>query len=280
MKMVTIASADDSRLDIFRMAKDRDLRSEEIMIVEGRLCVERCIAAGFDVVAILRENDRHAGSAAPRGHVPVFSVGRDVMERVAGYGFHRGIMAAARRPAAAVNDFLSLLPVHGPLGIVCVDRCASGENLGSIIRTAHAFGYRAVIASGSADPFSRRVIRVSAGSVFSVPVLEAGDMGEIIHALQQGARCRVYAAVTDRESTAFDSCRVPPRRAVLLGSEGSGLPDDLAGLCDEAVHVPMSGAIDSLNLAVAAGILLQKFSRAEGPPTRTPLPRCPGERGS
>ena len=81
MKTVTIASADDPRLDIFRQVKDRDLRSEEIMIVEGRYCVERCIAAGFDVVAVLCENDRHDGPAAPHVHVPVFSVGRDVMER-------------------------------------------------------------------------------------------------------------------------------------------------------------------------------------------------------
>jgi tRNA G18 (ribose-2'-O)-methylase SpoU len=269
MKIVTLTSADDSRLDIFRQVQDRDLRLEEIMIVEGRLCVERCIAAGFDVVAVLCENDRHGEPDAPHVHVPVFSVGRDVMERVAGYGFHRGIMAAARRPAAvSINDFLSSMPADGPLGIVCVDRCASGENLGSIIRSAHAFGYRAVIVSGSADPFSRRVIRVSAGSVFSVPVLEAGDMGEALRALKQGARCRVYAAVTDQGSAAFDSCPVPPRRAVLFGSEGSGLPDDLAGLCDEAVHVPMSGAIDSLNLAVAAGILLQKFSRVDHDPDR------------
>ena len=266
MKIVTLTSAEDFRLDIFRQVKDRDLRSEEIMIVEGRHCVERCIAAGFDVMAVLCENDRHGEPTAPQVHVPVFSVGRDVMERVAGYGFHRGIMAAARRPAAiSIKDFLSSMPADGQLGIVCVDRCASGENLGSIIRTAHAFGYQAVLASGSADPFSRRVIRVSAGSVFSVPVLDAEDMGETLRALKHGARCHVYAAVTDQASVDFDSCFVPPRRAVLLGSESLGLADDLAGLCDEAVHVPMSGAIDSLNLAVAAGILLQKFSRAGGP---------------
>lgn len=269
MKTVTIASADDPRLGIFRQVKDRDLRSEEIMIVEGCYCVERCVAAGFDVVAVLCENDRHDGPVGLHADVPVFSVGRDVMEVVAGYGFHRGIMAAARRPAAvSVNDFFLSMPADGPLGIVCVDRCASGENLGSIIRTAHAFGYQAVLASGSADPFSRRVIRVSAGSVFSVPVLETEDMGEALRALKHGSRCSVYAAVTDQASAVFDSCRVPPRRAILLGSEGLGLADDLVGLCDEAVHVPMSGAIDSLNLAVAAGIILQKFSRADDAPDR------------
>ncbi len=264
MKIVTLTSADDLRLDIFRQVKDRDLRSEEIMIVEGSHCVERCIAAGFDIVAVLCENDRRGEPALPQDHVPTFSVGRDIMERITGYGFHRGIMAAARRPpAVSISHFLSSIPADGPLGIVCVDRCASGENLGSIIRTAHAFGYHAVIASGSADPFSRRVIRVSAGSIFSVPVLEAEDMGETLCALKNDARCRLFAAVTDQACTAFDSCGVPPRRVVLLGSEDSGLPDDLTALCDEAVHVPMSGTTDSLNLAVAAGIILQKFSRAD-----------------
>ncbi len=264
MKIVTLTSADDLRLDIFRQVKDRDLRSEEIMIVEGSHCVERCIAAGFDIVAVLCENDRRGEPALPQDHVPTFSVGRDIMERITGYGFHRGIMAAARRPpAVSISHFLSSIPADGPLGIVCVDRCASGENLGSIIRTAHAFGYHAVIASGSADPFSRRVIRVSAGSIFSVPVLEAEDMGETLCALKNDARCRLFAAVTDQACTAFDSCGVPPRRVVLLGSEDSGLPDDLTALCDEAVHVPMSGTTDSLNLAVAAGIILQKFSHAD-----------------
>ncbi|MBP7739066.1 MAG: RNA methyltransferase [Spirochaetes bacterium] len=255
-----ITSIDDSRLDVFRNVRDRDLRSEGIMIVEGHHCVERCVAAGFDVLSVLCENGRHAGPLADQVRIPVYGVGRDVMERVAGYGFHRGIMAAARRPAAlAANEFISTLSVECPLGIVCVDRCASGENLGSIVRSAHAFGYGAVIASASADPFSRRVIRVSAGSVFSVPVIEAEDMGEVVQALKRVARCRVYAAVTDPSSAAFDACPVARRRAVLLGSEGSGLSGDLAALCDEAVHVPMSGAIDSLNLAVAAGIILQRF---------------------
>ncbi len=263
MTRETIAIADDPRLDVFRCVQDRDLKSEGIMIVEGHHCVERCIAAGFDVISILCENGRHGAILSDQVRVPVYSVGRDVMERVAGYGFHRGVMAAVRRPAAlSADDFVSSLPAEGPLGIVCVDRCASGENLGSIVRSAHAFGYRAVIAAASVDPFSRRVIRVSAGSVFSMPVIEAEDMGDAVQALKSGARCRVYAAVTDRSSAAFDECPVALRRAVLLGSEGSGLSGDLAALCDEAVHVPMGGAIDSLNLAVAAGIILQKFGRA------------------
>lgn len=263
VKIETITSSGDSRLDIFRRVKDRDLRAEGIMIVEGRHCVERCIAAGFDVAAVLCENDRHGDPALAGGHIPMFSVGRDVMERIAGYGFHRGVMAAARRPpAVSINDFLSSMPADGPLGIVCVDRCASGENLGSIVRTAHAFGYQAVFTSGSADPFSRRVIRVSAGSVFSVPVLEADEMGGTLRALKYDARCRLYAAVTDRAGVVFDSCDVPARRAVLFGSEGSGLSDELAGLCDEAIHVPMSGTIDSLNLAVSAGIILKYMGKS------------------
>lgn len=268
MTMETIDFADDTRLDVFRQVRKRDLRSEGIMIVEGRHCVERCVAAGFDVLSILCENGRHGAALSAQVRVPVYSVGRDVMEKVAGYDFHRGIMAAARRPAAlSADEFISSLPGEGPLGIVCIDRCSSGENLGSIVRSAHAFGYRAVIAAASADPFSRRVIRVSAGSVFSLPVLEAENMGDLIHALKEIARCRVYAAVTDRSSAAFDQCPVARRRAVLLGSEGSGLSGDLAALCDEAVHVPMSGAIDSLNLAVAAGIILQKFGiNSPGPP--------------
>ena len=257
--MVNITSERDSRLDIFRGIPDRDLRSEGIMIVEGRFCVERCLAAGFDVMAILCEQGRHGELAALNGRAPVYCVESDVMRRIAGYDFHRGVMASARRPAAAPLDgFLASVPAGAPLGIACVDRSASGENLGSIIRSAHAFGYHAVVAAGSADIFGRRVIRVSAGSVFSIPVFEADDMGEALRALR-GAGCRLVAAVTDPGSVPLGSCAVPRRVAVLFGSEGSGLPDDLTGLCDEAVHVPMIDAIDSLNLAVAAGIILHRF---------------------
>lgn len=260
MAVVTIRTDDDSRLDFFRMVKNRGLRGDGIMIVEGRFCVERCLDAGFEVAAILCENGRHGDIAASHERVPVFSAGRDLIGRIAGYDFHRGIMAAVRRPApASIDDFLSSIPPEGPLGVVCVDRCASGENLGSIIRTAHAFGYHGVIASGSADPFSRRVIRVSAGSVFSVPVFEADDMAGVLGALRRVARCRLFAAVTDRGSTPFDRSAVPQRRAVLFGSEGAGLPDYLLGACDEAVHIPMADTIDSLNLAVAAGIILDRF---------------------
>ena len=133
-------------------------------------------------------------------------------------------------------------------------------NVGAVLRTARAMGYDAVyLLPGCADPWSPRAVRASMGAVFQLPVMEAdfGDMEEL-------KRCGVhlYAAALEEDSMDVREADFT-RFAVCIGSEGSGLSDRLTGLCDSCLRIPMESTCESLNAAVAAGIIMWESVRGQ-----------------
>ena len=118
------------------------------------------------------------------------------------------------------------------------------------------------------DPFSRRVLRTSMGTVLGLPIVQTDDWHAVIAALHQ-ARFETLAAVADPTAEPIASARRPPRAAILLGNEDKGLPPELVAACDRRVTLPMAAGVDSLNVAVAAGIVLCHFANL--PPRLDPL---------
>ncbi|MBW8884791.1 MAG: RNA methyltransferase, partial [Planctomycetia bacterium] len=142
--------------------------------------------------------------------------------------------------------------------VVCPD-VQDPTNLGSIIRSTAAFGCDAlVLGSKCADPFSRRVLRVSMGAALHLPIIESANLAADVQRLID-ADCELIAAVLDQTAEPLAAVRRNPRMALLLGSEGHGLSEEWLQLAHRRVTIPMQLGIDSLNVAIAAAVLLYHF---------------------
>jgi tRNA G18 (ribose-2'-O)-methylase SpoU len=148
-----------------------------------------------------------------------------------------------------------------PTLLICPE-ITNVENLGLLARVAAGLGVGAmVLGPRCADPWYRRSVRVSMGAVFKLPVVELDDLEAGLDHLRKKHNYTLIATVIDSDATPLREADVADgvNRAILLGSEGYGLPAELVKRCDEKVRIPMHADIDSLNVAVAAGIVLHHY---------------------
>ncbi len=220
------------------------------------------LASDFTVESLL-VSERYQpqfSSLAPAG-ADMLVVPDAWIEQLVGFNFHRGILASARRkPPLDLPALCRAAPTKCTL-VVCPD-VQDPENLGAILRISATFGVQAVVlGSACCDPFSRRVLRVSMGAAFQLPIVQTAQLPAQLRAIHEESHVQSWAAVVDPHAAAFDALERPDRLAVLLGSEGHGLSADWLALCQQTVTIPMRPHVDSLNVAVAAGVLLYHLSR-------------------
>ena len=264
--LIDINSLDDLRLDPYRNLKQSNLtRWSGLFIAEGEKLTRRLLNSDFVAASVL-VGQSYLDAFAPlvRADTPVFVVPDGDVEKIVGFNFHRGVLACGRRRAgltiAEIADHL-----HAMTMVVCPD-VQDPENLGAILRIAAAFGVDAVmLGRRCADPFSRRVLRVSMGAALRLPLIEGDDLVTDLRRLQSDFSYDLVATVLDADAQPLDSTPRRPRTAILLGSEGHGLDRSLIELCDHKVTIPMQSGTDSLNVAVAAGIILHHFLRVATP---------------
>ena len=143
---------------------------------------------------------------------------------------------------------------------VVLDRLQDPGNIGTILRTADAAGYEmAVFMKGTADPFSPKVVRSATGSLFRLPMVfveDAEELTELVHS----AGKRLIATAMDAEKAYYD-CDLEKDAAIIIGNEGNGISPELMMRADEKIMIPMAGNTESLNAAVAAGILMYERIR-------------------
>jgi TrmH family RNA methyltransferase len=170
-----------------------------------------------------------------------------------------GLVAVCSLPETSLADVLAARP---RLVLVAVAVSEPG-NAGTLIRLADAMGADAVVLAGhGVDPYNGKCLRASAGSIFSLPVLEVTGTEDLIAALQ-GIGVRVLATTVDGE-VSLDDAELATPTAWLFGPEAHGLSSDIAALADVRVHIPMRGGAESLNVAAAAAICLYQSARAQG----------------
>jgi tRNA G18 (ribose-2'-O)-methylase SpoU len=274
----------ESGIGLYRNLKDSDLRKREICIGEGIFVVERMIdAPSLDMISVLcvPHLAEHFTKRAS-GRFPVIVSHTQVISDTAGFDFHRGVMAAARRPFnQPLPDFLALRPDASRI-ILCT-RVSELENIGSIIRSGRAFGFDAlVLGPGSCDPFNRKAIRVSMAGCFMMPILEA-DFANAAGILRARGFILVAATTSERARSIQSMMKVcdgagvsrrvvesngigerfdpGAKYAIVFGSEGSGLGEEELRACDLEVTIPIDTRADSLNVGVAAGIFLHYFGK-------------------
>jgi tRNA G18 (ribose-2'-O)-methylase SpoU len=259
---IYINSLDDPRLAAYRdLTTSKMAARQGLFIAEGRLLVRRLLESDYSTHSILLDERRVAelGVSVPES-VPVYVTPNGMVERIIGFNFHRGVIGAGvRRAAPSLGDLLQLEDSRWMV-VVC-DEVQDPTNLGTILRTCTAFGATAVIlGSKCPDPFSRRVLRVSMGAALELPILPSEDPFPLLHDLRRRYQAELIATVLDREAEPLREAQVPPRLALVLGSEGFGLHPRWREFSDRCVTIPMDPRVDSLNVAVACGIFLHHFA--------------------
>lgn len=267
MPEIVIDSPTDPRLDPYRNLKRGASRANETLVAEGEKLVLRLLESSCRVESVLctaAALDR----LRPRllADVPVYVTSTPVISALIGFQFHRGVLACGVRPPEIHLE--SLLEARGSGGRALVVLCPEirdPANLGTILRTAAAFGATgAIVGRAGTDPYSRRVLRTSMGTVLFLPIVQTDDWEGALAALER-ARFETIAAVLDSNAGGLADAPRPHRVALLLGNEDAGLPETVVRRCHRRVTMPMADSVDSLNVAVAAGILLHHFSNVTTP---------------
>jgi tRNA G18 (ribose-2'-O)-methylase SpoU len=234
-----------------RVADYLDLRGgrpagEGPVVVEGLLAVEQLAASDLAVRSVLVTPARL--DRLPAGlDAPVLVAELDVLRATVGFDLHRGVVAAADRPAprapAAVLD--------GATRVLVAERVNDLENLGSLFRAARAFGCEAVLLDPqTADPLARRPVRVSMGHVLRVPFARVAPWPGGLDVVR-AAGLEVVAL-----TPGGGPLRLPRRAALLVGAEGPGLSPAALAAADRRVRIDMAPGVDSVNVATAAAIAL------------------------
>jgi tRNA G18 (ribose-2'-O)-methylase SpoU len=262
MLRAPIADIDDPRIAIYRSLKaTNQTRWLEQFVVEGERLVERLFSSHFPVVSLLL-TDRHEprlSVAVPEG-VPVYVLPHEWIDQLVGFRFHRGVLACGqRRPWPALSDILE--HATGRVTLVVCPKLSNPDNLGTIARIADVFGIDAILAGAECpDPLSRRVLRVSMGAVLRLPVIVPECLTRTADELVHEHGLDFWAAVADTAAEPFDRLERPNRLGIIFGDEHRGIDVEWQTRCKKSVTIPMRKGASSLNVGVAAGILLYGLS--------------------
>jgi RNA methyltransferase, TrmH family len=264
-----ISSAANPLVKRVRALADRKHRRREAAyVVQGIQPVWQAVEAGAQLEMLIVAPDllRHSGAAAmvaaqEAAGVRVARLSAELFGRIADRDGPSGLAAIVRSAPVPLAE----LAVDAGSLFVALHSAGNPGNVGTIIRTASAAGAAGVILIGpSADPYDPVAVKASMGALFTVPVVTVESAAELMD--WAGRRAVTVAATSARGSVSCWDAELALPLVVLLGSEGAGLPDDLLAAADLRVAIPMTGTAESLNLAVAAGILLYEVRRRTGVP--------------
>jgi tRNA G18 (ribose-2'-O)-methylase SpoU len=196
----------------------------------------------------------------PRADIPVIELSNAELAELAGFDFHRGVLACAKRPPARREldeDIFAALREQPLTTIVVAEGLADPRNLGALVRNVAAFSADLLIADASgADLYSRLAIRSSVGNVFHVSTLVSEDLSATVTSLAAALQASVIAATPELGATPLPDFQFPARRILLVGNEGVGLSPRVLALADARVRIPVAPASDSLNVSAATAVLL------------------------
>ena len=259
MRIEEIKTLDDERVSIFSRLTEAQLRMElepekGLFIAESPKVIRVALDAGWEPTALLCEQKHITGDAPDiierlDDHVPVYTGNRELLAQLTGYTLTRGVLCAMRRRKMPTVETV----LKDARRVVVIEAVTDTTNIGAIFRSAAALGMDAVLLTrDSCDPLNRRAVRVSMGSVFLVPWTW---MDKPICSLHDYSFRTAAMALCD-DSISLDDPRLnaEERLAVIMGTEGDGLPQRTISEADYTVKIPMAHGVDSLNVACAAAI--------------------------
>ncbi len=276
MPFFPINDLDDPRLDPYRSLKlVNQTHATGHLIAEGHRVVRRLVESDFAVDSIMvTERRQHLIADLDPERQPIYLLTEKLASQLVGYHFHGGVVAAGwRREPPALSEWLPRETSSRQLIVVC-PRITDPDNLGTIIRLCVGFGVRGLILGpGSTDPYLRRVLRVSMGHAFYLPIMPTENLQPVWDALREQHHFRFVATVLDETATSlsqipFGGAADVHRYGLVFGNEADGLDPKWINACDERVTIPMGAQADSLNVAVSAGVFLHWFRGSDAPTLR------------
>lgn len=271
---IQISDFEDKRLDVYTRLTGAQLRNKleperGVLIAESPTVIEVAMKSGVEPISLLTE--RRLINGAVRGIIdslpeqtPVFCAEREIFAKMTGFELMRGALAAMKRPAEKSAEELC----RGARRVAVFEGVADATNIGALFRCAAAFDVDAVLVTPTCcDPFCRRAVRVSMGTVFQIPWAKIGESAEeweregveLLHNL--GFKTCAMALRDDSYSIDDDALRREDRLAIILGTEGTGLLNSTIEKSDYTVKIPMSHGVDSLNVAAAGAVAFYALTR-------------------
>lgn len=255
--IIEISSLSHPGVDIFGTLTEAQLRNKMetangLFIAESPKVIRVALSAGYQPTALLCERKHITGDAKDIikdcGNIPVYTGERELLSRLTGYTLTRGVLCAMQRsrPIPIVEA------CKDAKRIVVIDGVVDTTNIGAIFRSAAALGIDAVLLTrNSCDPLNRRAIRVSMGSVFLVPWTWLDSYTQL---RELGFKTAAMALTENSVNVDSPLLRDIEKLAIIMGTEGDGLPYQTIQNSDYVVRIPMSHQVDSLNVAAAAAV--------------------------
>ena len=274
MNLIEITDLNAPELDVFSRITEPQLRTYfepelGIFLAETGNVILRTLEAGYEPLMMLAETEKIESEAGPvfecieklwgkekLDSIPVYTAKHEIVVNLIGYNLVRGLwMALRRKPEIPALEFC-----RDKRRITVLFDVVNPTNVGAIIRSAAALGMDgALLTHASVDPLTRRAARVSMGTCFQIPwsraTLEQSEGVNLIRLLQSyGFKTVAMALTEDSTSIDNDEIRANEKLAVIMGSEGPGLPKEVIAACDYRVMIPMYHGVDSLNVAAASAV--------------------------
>lgn len=260
--MITnIVSAENSKIKLVRKLANKKARDEEkLIVIEGinlvREAIERLVGIKFILVSDKYEQDDYLKRLIEENRVEVCIVPESIFDKIVDAENGIGIVAVIDKPAYELNN----MDLSEQGNILVLDRVQDPGNIGTMIRTAVAAGYEMIITiKGTADVYSAKVLRSTAGMIFDIPIVQVDDAKSLNNLLKRFGK-KVVVTTVDGGETYF-SQDLKHGIALIIGNEGNGVSDEILNLADIRVTIPMKGEIESLNAAVSAAILMYEAIR-------------------
>jgi tRNA G18 (ribose-2'-O)-methylase SpoU len=267
MAIIEVSSLQQQGLEVFSTLTEAQLRMQleperGLFIAESPKVIRVALDAGWQPTALLCERRHISGDAADivarlSDEVPVYTGSRELLAQLTGYTLTRGVLCAMRRrPAPSVQSI-----VENARRVVVIDAVTDTTNIGAIFRSAAALGIDAVLLTrDTCDPLNRRAVRVSMGSVFLVPWTWI-DSAKTLH--DYGFKTAAMALSDNSISLDDPQLKAEQRLAVIMGTEGDGLPQKTITEADYTVKIPMAHGVDSLNVAAAAAVTFWELRHSD-----------------
>lgn len=264
--MKTITSRDNSLLRQARLV--RDGKAEDLVFIEGMRLSEEALRSGLSITAVI-VSDELAGKDKATALVRELEAKTDqsvvvsekLLESISYTKTPQGIVLLASRPETGEKHLSESMTE--PALVVVMHRINNPVNVGAILRTAEAAGATGAIATQeTSDPFSPKSLRGAMGSAFRLPIWHGPTYSTAIEWCKNRGMLTVCADL--QANSGPDQVDWKRPAALILGPESSGLSQEEIKIADRAIRIPMKGAAESLNVAVAAGVLLYEAARQRG----------------